>query len=143
MRSYLFRFLVACTGLALSAFALSYLTDTPAPAVQHVRRASVRSLPSIDTPAVEVAQAPEPVTPVTPVTSVAPVAHVAPTTTTTVPPAPCPTDGTEYPFGSCVVPDDVLPAPASMSVEQGAPTKVCEYQGTKFECPASMTVPVP
>ena len=53
----------------------------------------------------------------------------------------CPVDGTHYPFGSCVVPEGVLPAPASMNVEQGADTKVCASGFIRWECPGSYEIP--
>lgn len=51
----------------------------------------------------------------------------------------CPTDGSVYPFGSCEPPPGV--DRPSFRVEPGAPSKVCDYAGTLFECPASYVVP--
>ncbi len=53
----------------------------------------------------------------------------------------CPTDGTVYGYGNCVLPENVMPAPESMHVKPGAPSKVCNYNDTLFECPASYEVP--
>ena len=57
--------------------------------------------------------------------------------------AECPTDGTVYGYGSCVVPDDVIEAPATFNVQPDAPSKVCRVIATDvlFECPASYEVP--
>lgn len=53
----------------------------------------------------------------------------------------CPTDGTVYEFGSCTLPDGVIPAAPSFNVQPGAPTKVCELEGVKWECPGSYVIP--
>lgn len=52
MRSYLLRFLVALTGLALCAAAVSALADESAPAATHGTR--VRSLPRSAVPSIDV-----------------------------------------------------------------------------------------
>lgn len=53
----------------------------------------------------------------------------------------CPTDGTVYEYGSCTLPDGVIPAAPSFNVQPGAPTKVCELNGVKWECPGSYVIP--
>lgn len=53
----------------------------------------------------------------------------------------CPDDGTTFGHGTCHLPDYVKPAPESMHVEYGAPSKVCWYDSQAFECPANYEVP--
>ena len=47
----------------------------------------------------------------------------------------CPLNAT-FPHGYCVLPEGVNPAPPSMNVEVGAPSAICNFEGSLFECPA-------
>lgn len=69
-------------------------------------------------------------------------------------PSECPRTGT-FGHGTCTLPAGVLPAPASMHVDPGAPSQICSAVGNgigpdglpygpdpiDFECPAGYTVP--
>lgn len=146
-RSILLRALVAATLLALLAVAAVQIqnaaaTDDAPPA----RRAHVTTAVPTETVApVEIpAVGPSVETPPPATVSSIPGPELEPTTTTTtttVPLSACPSDGTPFAHGSCVLGDDVAPAPDTMHVEAGAPSKVCEYQGQRFECPANYEVP--
>lgn len=125
------RYLIA--GLALVALGLG--TTSVAVASTGSQPATPETTTSTTVPASS------PTLPVgTPETSAPVPVEIAPGTTVERP--VCPTDGTAYGFGTCVVPDGVLPAPSTFDVEPDAPSQICTGpDGVQFECPAGYVPP--